>query len=173
MNSAQPPTSTDSPPSPGRLALGGTILAVGFLSTALVPLVTGSTLPTAWKTVISGLLVFGIPEVFMLVAVAVLGRPGFEFLKRRLLQWMQPPERVGATRYRIGLVMFTLPLLLAFVSPYLSGAFSDVAQYRIWYGLSGDILQLASLLMLGGEFWDKLRALFVHDARAVFPGDTP
>jgi hypothetical protein len=28
---------------------------------------------------------------------------------------------------------------------------------------------LASLFVLGGEFWDKLRALFVHGARAAFP----
>ena len=173
MSSGQPPRPADRPPSPGRLLLGGTILAVGFLSPAPVPLITRSALPTAWKAVISGALGFGIPEVFMLVAVAVLSRPGLEFLRRRLLHWVQPPERVGTTRYRIGLVMFTLPLLLAFVSPYLGAAFPDVARYRIWYGLSGDVLLRASLLMLGGEFWDKLSALFVHDARAVFPRDTP
>jgi hypothetical protein len=23
--------------------------------------------------------------------------------------------------------------------------------------------------VLGGDFWDKVRALFVHDARALFP----
>jgi hypothetical protein len=28
---------------------------------------------------------------------------------------------------------------------------------------------LISLFVLGGDFWDKLRALFVHSARAVFP----
>jgi hypothetical protein len=28
---------------------------------------------------------------------------------------------------------------------------------------------LASLFVLGGDFWDKLRALFVREARAVFP----
>jgi hypothetical protein len=28
---------------------------------------------------------------------------------------------------------------------------------------------LISLFVLGGDFWDKLRALFVHGARAVFP----
>jgi hypothetical protein len=28
---------------------------------------------------------------------------------------------------------------------------------------------VASLFVLGGDFWDKLRALFVHEARVVFP----
>jgi len=28
---------------------------------------------------------------------------------------------------------------------------------------------LVSLFVLGGDFWDKLRALFFHGAKAVFP----
>ena len=31
------------------------------------------------------------------------------------------------------------------------------------------ILASSSLFVLGGDFWDKLRALFLHEARAVFP----
>ncbi len=31
------------------------------------------------------------------------------------------------------------------------------------------MLQIASLFVLGGDFWDKLRALFVRNAKAVFP----
>jgi hypothetical protein len=34
------------------------------------------------------------------------------------------------------------------------------------YVIGGDVLLVSSLFVLGGEFWDKLRALFVHDARA-------
>jgi len=30
---------------------------------------------------------------------------------------------------------------------------------------------IASLFVLGGNFWDKLRALFDADARVVFPKD--
>jgi hypothetical protein len=28
---------------------------------------------------------------------------------------------------------------------------------------------LVSLFVLGGDFWDKLRALFIGEAKAVFP----
>ena len=31
-----------------------------------------------------------------------------------------------------------------------------------------DVMLLTSLFVLGGEFWDKLRALFVHESRAEF-----
>ena len=30
-------------------------------------------------------------------------------------------------------------------------------------------MQIMSLFVLGGDFWDKLRALFVRQAKAVFP----
>jgi hypothetical protein len=33
----------------------------------------------------------------------------------------------------------------------------------------GDLLLLVSLFILGGDFWDKLRALFVREAKVVFP----
>ena len=36
----------------------------------------------------------------------------------------------------------------------------------------GDLLLLTSLFVLGGDFWDKLRALFFHQAKAVFPQTT-
>ncbi len=32
---------------------------------------------------------------------------------------------------------------------------------------------LCPLLVLGGDFWDKLRALFVRDAKAQFPDREP
>ncbi len=70
-------------PAKGRLALGGGILEVGVLCSFFVPLVTSSALTTEWKASLSGLLLLGIPELFMLVAVAVLGQPGFDDIKGR------------------------------------------------------------------------------------------
>jgi len=40
---------------------------------------------------------------------------------------------------------------------------------RVWVNLGLELITLASLFVLGGEFWDKVRALFLHDARAVLP----
>jgi hypothetical protein len=33
----------------------------------------------------------------------------------------------------------------------------------------GDLLLISSLFVLGGDFWDKLRALFVHGAKVQIP----
>ena len=113
----------------------------------------------------------------MLVAVAVLGKAGFDYLvglfKKALGRFFEkhgPPEIVSRTRYRIGLVMFIAPLVLGWSMPYLSHHISGFDTRAVWFGLTGDILLLASLFVLGGEFWDKLRGLFMHGARIQFPG---
>jgi hypothetical protein len=33
----------------------------------------------------------------------------------------------------------------------------------------GDLMFVASFFVLGGDFWDKLRALFIQGAKAQFP----
>ena len=41
------------------------------------------------------------------------------------------------------------------------------AHCLVW-AIAADLAFVASFFVLGGEFWEKLRALFVHGARAVF-----
>ena len=97
---------------------------------------------------------------------------GFARLKSqfgRFLKKYGPPEQVGRTRYRVGLVMFTLPLLVGWLGPYLHHHLPGFDRYPMFWHVGGDLMFVTSLLVLGGEFWDKLRSLFVHGARAVFP----
>lgn len=35
--------------------------------------------------------------------------------------------------------------------------------------LALDLVLAASLFVLGGEFWDKLRSLFLYDAKVILP----
>jgi hypothetical protein len=152
-----------------RLYTGGAIFVIGFLSPLLVPLVTASPLPVGWKTAISGLLLVGVPELAMLIAVAIMGKDGFNYLKQALFRFLgkhfAPPETVSRIRYRIGLMLFTIPLLFGWVAPYISGYFPLFEEHRLQFAIIGDLLLFSSLFVLGGEFWDKLRALFVHKAK--------
>ncbi len=107
-----------------RFRIGVTIFVAGFAAPLGIPLVVASDLPAAWKTVLSGALAIGLPEVMMVVAAAVMGKEGFAELKDRFGRFFKkygPPERVSRTRYRVGLLMFSLPLLLAFLGPYFGG----------------------------------------------------
>lgn len=164
--------STESELSKSRLYTGGIIFVAGFLSPLLVPLVTMLPLSEVWKTALSGFLLVGVPELAMLVAAAVMGKAGFDYLKQHIFSFLgkhfAPPETVSRIRYRIGLILFTIPLLLGWVAPYISGYFPIVEEHRFQFAIIGDLVLLTSLFVLGGEFWDKLRALFIHKAKVGF-----
>ena len=155
-----------------RYRVGVVVFVIGFAAPVAILLVTRSGLPTAWKTTISGALAVGVPEVAMIVAAAIMGKEGFAELKRRLGRFLRrygPPQKVGTVRYRVGLAMFVAPLLLGWLGPYFHEHIPWYSTHPMWWNLGGDLMFVASLVVLGGEFWDKLRSLFVHGARAVFP----
>lgn len=156
----------------GRLAVGGAVFVASFLSPALVPWVASSPLATEWKAGLSGLLLFGIPELAIFVAVLILGKPGYEYLRHRLwglVRRFAPADRVGPVRYRVGLVLFVLPILLGWLAPYVADRLPRYTTHSVVYAVAGDALLLVSLFVLGGEFWAKLGALFVQGATVAFP----
>jgi hypothetical protein len=156
----------------GRLIIGTIIFVSGFLSPALIPWVLSTDLGDGLKAVLSGLLAFGIPEIFMLIAAGVMGKQGFNYIMGalgRFLKPMAPPDEVSKTRYKIGLFMFFIPVAFGFLAPYLGVHLPIPEEYELYFYIGGDVLIFLSLFVLGGHFWDKLRSLFVHGAKAVFP----
>ena len=147
-----------------------------FILSIMVPaagvwLVTTLDLSTTLAATFSGALLMG-GELLGVTAVAIMGKPGFEYIKTRVFGFLKrygPPQEVGRVRYGIGLVMFCIPILFAWLSIYLGDSLPGFAQDPLPYALGGDILLLTSLFVLGGNFWDKLRSLFVHNAVAQFP----
>jgi len=155
-----------------RLKLGLIIFIVGFTSPLLIPLVTASDLPIQWKAIISGALAVGIPEVFSIAAIAIMGKSGFNYIKVRFFGFIKkhgPPDVVSRTRYRIGLILFGLPLLFAWLAPYITQLFPGYNVQPLLVNIVGDLMFISSLFVLGGDFWDKVRSLFIHEARAQIP----
>jgi hypothetical protein len=155
-----------------RFHLGLSIFVVGFASPLLIPLVTSSDLPAKWKAIISGALAVGIPEVFSIAAIAIMGKSGFNYIKARIFGFIKkhgPPDVVSRTRYRIGLILFGLPLLFAWLAPYIPQMFPGYDIQPLWVNIVGDLLLVSSLFVLGGDFWDKMSSLFIHEARAQIP----
>jgi hypothetical protein len=170
----KPQTSTPDSKTPPRwrLWLGAIIFAVGFLSPTLIPLVAATKLPLGWKTALSGLLAVGIPEIFALAAVGVMGKAGFNYLKQRFFGFMQrhgPPDRVSRGRYHAGLALFVMPILFGWLAPYAAHFVPGYEAHRLMFSLAGDAMLVCSLFVLGGDFWDKVRALFIHGATAQIP----
>ena len=162
-----------SPPR-GQILLGGSVFVIGQLSPLLIPFVAASDLTSGLKSALSGLLLLGIPELAIFASIGILGKPGFNWLKGRLFALLRraaPADHVGRRRYRLGLVLFCVPLLMGWLAPYAGNLFAGYADYRVPLSITGDSLLLLGLFLLGGDFWDKLRSLFVHEAQAHFPAD--
>ena len=102
-----------------------------------------------------------------MAAVAIMGKPGYEYVKSLFLQAFRrvgPPRVVGRFRYRVGLMMFCIPILFGWLAPYMSELL-DLHRHILVLAITGDALLLFSLFVLGGDFWDKLQSLFIHDAK--------
>lgn len=160
-------------PAPGwRFRIGIFFFAFGWLCPLFIPLVTASGLSIEWKTTISGLLLVGAPEVFSFVSIAVLGKSGFNFLKSRVLAFFKrtaPARRVSRTRYRIGLVIWAVLFIYGTFIYYAPDLIPGYEENRLVINLVADSLFLASFLILGGDFWEKFRALFIYEAKAYIP----
>ena len=109
-----------------------TVAVILFLTAIACPFAAAAVItsdaPARWKTA-AGLLVFPIPEMFDFSAIAILGKPGFAYLKSRAGAWFRkhgPPATVGRTRYRIGIVMFVLPLFFGWINPYVGELHSRI-----------------------------------------------
>lgn len=153
-----------------KLLLGTIILVVGFMSPLLIPLVIGSDLPVSYKNILSGLLAFGIPEIFMIIAIAIMGKQGFEFIKEKTFKYLKrfaPADEVSLTRYRIGLIMFSIPIIIGIILPYSTYFLDFSKDIPVWWYLISDIIFVSSFFVLGGDFWDKLSGLFKYHVKVV------
>lgn len=152
----------------GRLNLGAIILIIGFLTPLLIPVVLNAGWSAGSTSVISGLLAFGIPELFTLLAVGIMGKEGFNYLKRYLslvLRKYGPPDEVSRTRYIIGLIMFCLPILVSMIAPYFGHKVDFFEKSEMTIMIVLHLMLILSLFVLGGDFWEKLRGLFIRKAK--------
>jgi hypothetical protein len=154
------------PPPKGRLLLGAGVFVLGWVVTlATASLVSSSSLPS---TLVPAVVFVG-PKLGVFAAIAILGKPGFAYLQRLVFGYLKPPAEVSPARHRIGIVMFVTAILLGLLERYPSIFVRDSTPFSIRYSLSADLLLLVSIFVLGGDFWDKIRALFFREAKAHFP----
>jgi len=111
-----------------RLVVGAIVFITGFLSPLFIPLVMKSDLSVTLKTTLSGLLLAGIPELFILITIGILGKEGYQFLKGKVMAFLKkhgPPQKVSRSRYKAGLVMFTIPFFSGMAVPLYGASFQS------------------------------------------------
>ena len=130
----------------------------------LIPLLD---LPAAQSALIAGALVAGAPEVLMLLAVALLGRQNFDRIvgtAKKFLFTTFFSTPVSRGRYYVGLAI----CLLSFVPIYVAGyvpSWMPAGHGRIAILASADLAFILSFFVMGGEFWEKFRRLFVWEGK--------
>ncbi len=163
----------DQPAATWRLKLGVGMFIVSILLPIIgVPLTAKLGLSAAMTTTLSGGLLVA-AEIMGLAAVAVMGKQGYTYIKKRFFGFLKqygPLDEVGARRYTIGLVMFCTAILFGWLSIYTREWIPGFTTNPLPYAIGGDVLLLTSLFVLGGNFWDKIRVVFIHSAKVRFNG---
>ncbi len=111
-------------------------------------------------------------ELLLVAAVAIAGKQGFAYIKAKVfgvLKAYGPPKTVSRTRYIIGLVILMVPVLAGWGAPYFGEYIPGFQENMFTIAIVGDVMLVVALVVLGGDFWEKLRSLFIHRAYAVVP----
>jgi len=165
------PQDNTAPSSAGwRFKLGIVIICLILGSWLLVPLAAAADVPGPKIAALTGIL-FISNKIMLILAIAVMGKSGFQQLKRSVFGYVStlaPADlEVGPARHRIGLVMFCLPLISSFLEPYVDTLWPGLRPNLWQVQALGDAMLIGSFFVLGGNFWDKVRALFIRTARVV------
>jgi hypothetical protein len=157
-----------------RFKLGIVIIALMFAIWLLIPLAASMKASAGTIAAITGG-IFIANKVLLVLTVAVMGKAGFQQLKRYMFGYVSglaPNATVSPLRYQTGLVMFCLPLASGILAPYVDALWPGLRPNSWQLQLLGNLMLIASFFVLGGNFWGKLRALFVRTAIAVDARDT-
>jgi hypothetical protein len=150
----------------------------------IVPLAALAGAPSGRIAALTGVVFVG-NKVMLLACIAIMGKAGFQRLKSLMFAYAKglaqggvgrlgrvggtggPGVPVGPVRHAIGLIMFCVPLIWAVFGAYID-LFWPGLRPNVWpLQALGDAVLIASFFVLGGEFWNKIRALFIRSATVV------
>jgi hypothetical protein len=154
-----------------RFQLGLGVFVLAFAIWLLVLLATAANFSATSIAALTGAVFVG-NKILLLLCIAVMGRAGFYQLKRRALSYvayLAPAPIVGPRRHAVGLIMFSLPLLSTFLQPYIDYLAPGLRPKRWELQVLGDLVLIASFFVLGGNFREKVRALFIRTAQVTDP----
>ena len=154
-----------------RIKVAFTLFVASILWPVLIPILPLVGFSGTAVAAFSGVMLV-VGELMIVGAVAIAGKQGFAYIKAKVFGVFKaygPPKVVSRTRYIIGLVIFMVPVLVGWAAPYVADYIPGFQENMFAMAMVGDVMLVVGLVVLGGDFWDKLRSLFVHKAYVVFP----
>ena len=134
---------------------------LGWICPLFIPLLTFLSITNETKALLTGVLLIGAPEVFSVVSIVILGKAGFEYIKSKAFSFIKravPQGPVSRFRYRVGLTMLLLHVIFANLIFYVPDLITGYGENRLTVNLVAEFLFIVTLFVLGGDFWEKLRA---------------
>ena len=164
---AADPSAPPAPRKDWRFYAGMTAMALAVIMPLCALVVPVLGLSATQSALLAGVLLAGGPEVLCILAVALLGKETFLYLAHRAKTALrravidQPASRA---RYYAGLVVILLSWLPAYIYAY-SPALLPQGNARIYLLAAMDLAFVVSVFLMGGEFWEKVRRIFVYEGR--------
>ncbi len=132
---------------------------IGFL----IPLLD---LPISITTVLMGALTVGGPEIMIALAVIFLGKTHILYLKSKVWKVFRKkriPPPVSKGRYYFGLTVLLMSGLPLYLDAYFPGIMPKNEAFRYFLLVSADLTFVLSFFILGANFCEKFKRLFIWD----------
>lgn len=159
----------DTPASKPRSLLywiGLVLIVLGLICPVFAVLVPLLNLSAGMAATVVGLLMVGVPEVFLVLGGALAGKELVDTLHgkmKHLLHSLGLSRPVGPVRYYTGVGLVLLGLLWSLVLDYLFliQAVPMENNTRLYLLVTGDSLVIIGFFTAGRPFWVKLKRLFI------------
>ncbi|MGA7487540.1 MAG: transporter suffix domain-containing protein [Xanthobacteraceae bacterium] len=134
------------------------------LGAAVVPALG---LSTAHSALVVGALLAGGPEVLCILAVALLGKQTFQYfaqMAKSAIRRAVLDEPASKWRYYVSLVIILVSWIPAYLYAYVPAVMPG-GNARIYLLAGMDLAFVVSVFLMGGEFWEKVRRIFVYEGK--------
>ncbi|MCW8346575.1 hypothetical protein MD535_11265 [Vibrio sp. ZSDZ65] len=157
-----------------RLFLGMLMLIIACASPLLIPVISTLKIGSGSKALLSGSMIFGVPELATLAAVMLLGKDRLLVIKNWVVEKvlkLKPQRKSTKLGYYSGLALMMIvgPIMniALFYLPFLSPAWVESRQV---IGAICDVTFIVALFMAGEQLWGKLEAIFSFDTSLNLSG---
>jgi len=142
--------------------VGMTLFCLSFILPLFSFAIPSFGLSTATTATIIAFLTVGSPEICLLLSVIFLGKKVLNHYKKKIFTWFKRALKpVSKSRYYFGIALMLATSIPFYVYAYMS----QVSDYsaRLYILVASDLVFIFSFFIVGGEFWDKLKRLFIWE----------
>jgi hypothetical protein len=119
---------------------------------------------------VAGFLMLGGPEIMIIIAASFLGKNAYHYYRNKFLKFFKrkkpiKPHVISATRYYVGLSLFFGSLIPMYLNGYAPQIMPKNELGKYLFLVSADLVFVISFFVLGADFWEKYKSLFIWQTK--------